>query len=357
MINSKIHINTAAPENPEANLLIIYTGGTVGMVYDEKGALVPFDFQQILDKIPSLSRYNLLLTVISFVELIDSSNATPETWQEIGDIINENYNNYDGFVVLHGTDTMAYSASAVSFMLQGLNKPVVFTGAQLPIGAVRTDARENLVTALEIASAKRTDGAPIVPEVCIYFNYRLLRGNRARKVQSVHFDAFESNNYPLLAEAGVEILFNEAFIRPYQANSQLNYHRNFSKQVLILKLFPGISQEVVENMLNVPGLKGVVLETFGSGNAPTFPWFIRALEKIIANGVVVLNISQCHGGKVMQGRYGTSKLLEDIGVLSGADMTTEAAMTKTMLLLGEDYSVNRLKSEFSVPLCGEMAGD
>ena len=354
MVNSKVQINTAAPDNPEANLLIIYTGGTVGMVYDKMGALVPFDFQQILDKIPSLSRFNLLLTVISFVELIDSSNATPESWQEIGDIINDNYNNYDGFVVLHGTDTMAFSASALSFMLQGLNKPVVFTGAQLPIGAVRTDARENLVAALEIASAKRVDGTPMVPEVCIYFNYRLLRGNRARKVQSVHFDAFESNNYPLLAEAGVEILFNEAYIQPFKAENELNYCRSFSRKVMVLKLFPGISQEVIENMLGIPGLKGVVMETFGSGNAPTYPWFIQALEKVIASGVVVVNISQCHGGKVMQGRYGTSKLLEDIGVLSGADMTTEAALTKLMLLLGEDCSVNSLKSKLSVPLSGEM---
>ena len=355
MSNSKVQIDTAAPDNPDANLLIIYTGGTVGMVYDERlGALVPFNFQQILDKIPSLSRFNLLLTVISFIELIDSSNATPESWQEIGDIINDNYNNYDGFVVLHGTDTMAYSASALSFMLEGLNKPVVFTGAQLPIGAVRTDARENLVTALEIASAKRADGAPMVPEVCIYFNYRLLRGNRARKVQSVHFDAFESNNYPLLAEAGVEILFNEAFIQPYQPDRQLRYCRNFSQKVLILKLFPGISKEVVENMLGVPGLKGVVMETFGSGNAPTHAWFIQALKKVIASGAVVVNISQCDGGKVMQGRYGTSKLLEDIGVVSGADMTTEAALTKIMLLLGEDNSENSLKSKLSVSLSGEM---
>lgn len=354
MESRKIVINTAAPKNPDANLLIIYTGGTLGMVYDKDGTLVPFNFQQILDRIPSLSRFNLLLTVIPFEKLIDSSNATPASWLEIGDIIQQNYNNYDGFVVLHGTDTMAYSASALSFMLQGLNKPVIFTGAQLPIGAVRTDARENLVAALEIASAKRPDGAPRVPEVCIYFNYRLLRGNRARKVQSIHFDAFESDNYPLLAEAGIEILYNERYIRPFNEAEKLRYNRDFNDDVLILKLFPGISRKVVEEILAVPGLKGVVLETFGSGNAPTFDWFIEALQKAISSGVVVLNVSQCNGGKVMQGRYGTSKLLEDIGVLSGADITTEAALAKMMILLGEEYSEEDRKNKLTGPLCGEM---
>lgn len=354
MESRKIVINTAAPKNPDANLLLIYTGGTLGMVYDKDGALVPFNFQQILDRIPSLSRFNLLLTVIPFERLIDSSNATSASWVEIGEIIQQNYNNYDGFVVLHGTDTMAYSASALSFMLQGLSKPVIFTGAQLPIGAVRTDARENLVAALEIASAKRADGTPMVPEVCIYFNYRLLRGNRARKVQSIHFDAFESDNYPLLAEAGIEILYNERFIRSFKKEEKLEYYRNFNDEVLILKIFPGISRKVVEEILAVPGLKGVVLETFGSGNAPTFNWFIDALRKVIASGVVVLNVSQCNGGKVIQGRYGTSKLLEDIGVLSGADITTEAALAKMMILLGEEYSEEECKSKLTAPLCGEM---
>lgn len=354
MNNRKIIINTAAPKNPEANLLLIYTGGTLGMVYDKDGTLVPFDFQQILDRIPSLSRFNLLLTVIPFEKLIDSSDATPASWIEIGDIIQQNYNNYDGFVVLHGTDTMAYSASALSFMLQGLNKPVIFTGAQLPIGAVRTDARENLVAALEIASAKQADGSPMVPEVCIYFNYRLLRGNRARKVQSIHFDAFESDNYPLLAEAGIEILYNERFVRPYEKEAKLQYRRKFIDEVLVLKLFPGISRKVVEEILTIPGLKGVVLETFGSGNAPTFSWFINALEKVISSGVVVLNVSQCNGGKVIQGRYGTSKLLDDIGVLSGADITTEAALAKMMILLGEENSAVEQKNMLTRPLCGEM---
>lgn len=357
MDSRKIIIDTAAPKNPEANLLIIYTGGTIGMVYDQEGSLVPFDFQQILDRIPSLSRFNLLLTVIPFEKLIDSSDATPESWKEIGDIIYQNYNNYDGFVVLHGTDTMAYSASALSFMLQGLSKPVIFTGAQLPIGAVRTDARENFVAALEIASAKSPQGRPLVPEVCIYFNYRLLRGNRARKVESIHFDAFESDNYPLLAEAGVEILYNHQFIEAYQADRSLSYFNKFNEQVVILKLFPGINQKVVESILTIPGLKGVILETFGSGNAPTFSWFIQALKKAVEAEIVVVNVSQCNGGRVMQGRYKTSQRLENIGVLSGADITTEAALAKMMILLGEEYSGNSFKNKLTSSLCGEMTVD
>jgi L-asparaginase len=354
MNERKIIINTAAPKNPEASLLIIYTGGTLGMVYDKEGALVPFDFQQILDRIPSLSRFNLLLTLIAFEQLIDSSNATPKSWIEIGEIIFKNYHHYDGFVVLHGTDTMAYSASALSFMLQGLGKPVIFTGAQLPIGAVRTDARENLVAALEIASAKKPEGKPLVPEVCVYFNYRLLRGNRARKVESMLFDAFESDNYPLLAEAGVEILYNQQFISAPEAERELTYFNRFNEQVLVLKLFPGISQKVVESMLTIAGLRGVVLETYGSGNAPTFPWFLEALQEAVNAGLVVLNVSQCNGGRVLQGRYKTSKQLESIGVLSGGDMTTEAALTKMMLLLGEEYAEDDFKNKLTRPLCGEM---
>lgn len=354
MNERKIIINTAAPQNPEASLLIVYTGGTVGMVYDKDGALVPFNFQQILDKIPSLSRFNLQLTVIPVEKLIDSADASPESWKEMGEIIFRNYDLYDGFVVLHGTDTMAYSASALSFMLQGLSKPVIFTGAQLPIGAVRTDARENLVAALEIASARGEDGRPKVAEVCIYFNYRLLRGNRARKVESTLFDAFESDNYPLLAEAGVEILYNKQFVAIPENESKLEYQNSFNEQVVILKLFPGISQLVVESMLRIEGLKGVILETFGSGNAPTYPWFLKALQEAVASGVVVLNVSQCYGGRVVPGRYKTSKQLESIGVLSGADMTTEAALTKMMILLGKGYTENRLVDKLTQPLCGEM---
>lgn len=354
MDREKIIIDTASPQNPDANLLIIYTGGTVGMVYDSKGALVPFDFQQILDKIPSIRRFNLLLTVIPFEKLIDSASATPDTWIEIGDIIYRNYNNYDGFVVLHGTDTMAYSASALSFMLQGLAKPVIFTGAQLPIGAVRTDARENLLASLEIASAKKEDGSPKVPEVCIYFNYRLLRGNRARKVQSIYFDAFESTNFPLLAEAGVEILYNQQVIRSLTTKKDLQYYNKFDDQVFILKLFPGICRQVVENILTLPCLRGLVLETFGSGNAPTHPWLMQVLKKAVDAGTLILNVSQCHGGQVIPGRYQSGVWLQEIGVLNGADITSEAALTKMMFLLGEESSENERRSRLIEPISGEM---
>ena len=354
MNKEKVVINTGDSGNPEASLLIIYTGGTLGMAYDKKGALVSFDFQQIRDKIPSLCRFNLLLTVISFENLIDSAEATPGTWVQIGDIIFNNYNNYDGFVVLHGTDTMAYSASALSFMLRGLQKPVIFTGAQLPIGAIRTDARENLLAALEIASAKKEDGTAVVPEVCIYFNYRLLRGNRARKVQSIHFDAFESDNYPLLAEAGVEILYNRQSVKEALAGDKLQYFRKFNEQTGLLKIFPGMSRVFTETLLSSEGLKGIVLETFGSGTAPSFPWFRKAIEKATEAGVVILNVSQCNGGKVMQDRYETGKWLARTGVLSGADITTEAALAKMMILFGEDLPLNELRNYLTIPLSGEM---
>lgn len=354
MNKEKVVINTGESGNPKANLLIIYTGGTLGMAYDKGDILVPFDFQQILNKIPSLGHFNLLLTVISFKRLIDSAEATPATWVQIGDIIFANYNNYDGFVVLHGTDTMAYSASALSFMFRGLQKPVIFTGAQLPIGAIRTDARENLLTAIEIASAKRADGTAVVPEVCIYFNYRLLRGNRARKVHSVHFYAFESDNYPLLAEAGVEILYNHQAVKRAAPDEKLRYYREFSEQVFVLKIFPGMSRAIVEALLSLKDLRGVVLETFGSGTAPSFPWFREAVEKATAAGVIILNVSQCNGGKVVQDRYATGKWLAQTGVISGGDITTEAALAKLMILLGEDYSGTELKDNLIRPISGEM---
>ncbi|MBW3546030.1 MAG: asparaginase [Bacteroidetes bacterium] len=355
MFKPKVSIKTAAPRDPEASLLIIYTGGTLGMVYDKDGTLVPFDFEQILDRIPSISRFNLLLTVISLEELIDSANATTETWMAIGTAIRDNYDHYDGFVVIHGTDTMAYSASALSFMLQHLQKPVIFTGAQLPIGAVRTDARENLLAALEIASAKNNKGESLVPEVCIYFNSRLLRGNRAKKVQSILFDAFESNNYPLLAEAGIEIKYNFPAILTPQVQKQLRLRHSFEPRVALLKLFPGMQPAYVTHMLEMPGLRGLVLETYGSGNAPTFPWFIRAVERALEADKIVLNVSQCLGGKVIQGKYGTSRQLEEMGVLSGYDLTTEAALAKMMLILGENPGLEAAKKSLIFPLCGEMS--
>lgn len=349
-----VRLNTSAKSDVTSSVLIIYTGGTLGMAYDDSGALVPFNFGQILDKVPSLTQMNIAITVISFPEPIDSSNVSMQHWVDMAYIIYENYDSYDGFVILHGTDTMAYSASMMSYMLQGLSKPVIFTGAQLPISAMRSDARENLMTSLEIATAK-ANGKPIVPEVCIFFNHMLLRGNRSKKVQSVHFDAFESENYPALAESGIIIDYNYAVIKPFEQGKKLNYHNKLDNNVMVLKLFPGITSNVLDSCFSIKGLRGVVLETFGSGNSPSEPWFLNALERAVNKGVIILNVSQCNGGRVIQGRYQTSKDLLRIGVLSGGDITTEAAVTKLMFLLGNETSDAEIKRKLVIPLAGEMS--
>jgi L-asparaginase len=346
----KININTATPSQPQSKVMIIYTGGTFGMAHDANGVLVPFDFSLILEHLPSLRKLSLDLTVISFDTPIDSSNIQPEHWQQIAKMIFENYESQDGFVVLHGTDTMAFTASALSFMLQGLAKPVIITGAQLPISETRSDARENLITALEIAAAKK-DGKTIVPEVCIYFDDELLRGNRSKKVESMHFDAFESENYPALAKAGVTIDYNEKVIN--QPGKELKLLSKLDPSIAILKLFPGITMATVNAVTSIPGLKAIVLETFGSGNAPTSPAFLKSLEEAIKRGVIILNISQCPGGMVVQGKYETSKDLQDIGVLSGDDLTTEAAITKLMVLIGE-YGSEKARNMIGVSLAGEI---
>ncbi len=353
MSYQRINIDTASPQAPEASILLIYTGGTMGMGKDESGALVPFDFQRILDNVPSLKTFNLSLTVISFEEPIDSSNVSPDHWVEISKIIADNYDDQDGFVILHGTDTMAYTASALSFMLEGLNKPVVLTGAQLPISAARSDARENLITAIEIAS-RRENGSPVVPEVCIYFNYFLLRGNRSKKMESSHFDAFKSENYPALAVSGVEIDFDFAAIRKVSDDSKLQLNTQLDNNIIVLKLFPGISESSVTAVLNTPGVRGVVLETFGAGNAQTAEWLTAALQTAITKGIVIFNVSQCEGGKVRQGEYETSRHLKQIGVLSGSDITTEAAVTKMMILLGKNLPQEILTKNLTNPICGEM---
>ena len=347
------HIDTASPLPIDKSVMIIYTGGTLGMVYNEQKALVPFNFEKILEAIPSLKNFNLKLSVASFHELIDSSNVNPLHWKQIAELIEQYYHEIDGFIVIHGTDTMAYTASAISFMLEGLNKPVIFTGSQLPIGAARSDARENLITAIEIASQSLND-RPIVSEVCIYFNNLLLRGNRAKKVESVQFDAFQSENYPVLAEAGVIIEYNFSALKPYEAHAQLNVRKDISQEVAILKIFPGMSPAFVKSVFATPNLKGVVMETFGAGNAPSDRWFIELIQEAIDRGILILNVSQCMGGKVIQGRYQTSKELETMGVCSGSDITTEAAVAKLMYILSYVQSTEERRMYLIKALRGEM---
>jgi len=349
-----ITIDTATPKKPTTSLLLIYTGGTMGMRNDSSGALVPFDFQTILEKVPSLKTFQMQLNVIAFNPPLDSSNIGPKHWIALANLIKANYEKHDGFVILHGTDTMAYTASALSFMLENLDKPIIFTGAQLPISARRSDARENLVTSIEIASAK-LKGRPVVPEVCIYFNYLLFRGNRVKKVESNHFDAFRSENYPPLAESGVQIEFNNSFINKSTVHKKLAINTNLDLNVALIKLFPGITRTSVDPIINTNKLRGVILETFGSGNAPTDNWLIESLKRAINRGIVIMNVSQCHGGKVVQGKYATSKALQDIGVLNGSDITTEAALTKMMVILGKTTSPNSVRKQLLKPISGEMA--
>lgn len=352
MKTHKVDINTAAPQTPSSSVMIIYTGGTLGMAKNKKGEYVPFNFDKILKRIPELNQLECLLTVLSFDEPIDSSNMVPDIWISLAKIIGEHYDDYDGFVVIHGTDTMAYTASALSFLMENLSKPIVFTGAQLPIEKLRTDAKENLINALEVAKAKNSMGYSIVPEVCIFFDDILLRGNRSKKDESSHFDAFKSENYPILAEAGVHIEYYHSAIQ-MQTGHELVVREKLNTNVAILKLFPGISQKVCESYLTIDGLEGLVLETYGSGNTPTFPWFIAFLKKLSNQGVIILNVSQCDEGKVVQGRYATSSFLNEIGVISGGDITTEAAIPKMMYLLA-NTTKELARHHLALPLRGEM---
>ncbi|POY39348.1 L-asparaginase 1 [Solitalea longa] len=336
------------------NILIIYTGGTIGMINDPKtGALKPFNFSHITSNVPELKRLNYNFSVHSFNPTIDSSNVTPEIWIELAVIIEDNYQKYDGFVILHGSDTMAYSASALSFALENLSKPVVFTGAQLPIGELRTDAKENLLTALEIAAAKNENGLPMVPEVCIYFDYMLYRGNRSTKFDSEKFQAFTSTNYHSLAEAGIRLKYNEKYILPYP-EKPLKVYKYFDTAVGSIKLFPGMDPRFVSGMLNTPGLRAVVMEAFGSGNASTNPEFLNVLREAINKGIIILDISQCLGGTVELGHYETSDELSSMGVLNGYDMTFEAAITKLMFVLAQNKPIDELKKMLSISLRGEL---
>ncbi len=336
------------------SVLMIYTGGTLGMVYDrESKSLKAFEFKEILRNVPEMERLDFNLSILPFEKPFDSSNVTPEIWQDLARIIAEQYENFDAFVVLHGTDTMAYTASALSFMLEGLNKPVILTGAQLPIGVARSDARENLITALEIA-ADQINKRPVLSEVAIYFNNRLLRGNRAKKLESSQFNAFDSENYPFLADVGVTVDYGFPYLKPHVAGRVLHPKFGMDKNVMVIKLFPGICKKMISHILQIPGLKGVILETFGAGNAPTAAWFIELLRNAIDDGLYIYNVSQCTGGRVMQGHYETSRLLREIGVISGSDITTEAAITKLMFLLGQGYSPSEIKDKLGQSLAGEM---
>lgn len=348
-----VNIRTGAKGDPKDSVLIIYTGGTFGMAYDKDGSLAPFNFGRVIEMIPELKGLELGLTVISFPEARDSANIQHTDWDNIAYIIYENYAQYDGFVILHGTDTMAYTASALSYMLKNLNKPVILTGAQIPIGYIRSDARENLLTALEIATAKHNN-APIVNEVCIYFNLVLLRGNRSSKIRSSMFAAFQSPNYPVLAESGINIEYNHTYMVPHDPNAKIKIVRGFDENVIILKVFPGISQAVVKSILNSKGLKGVVLETFGSGNTMNFPWFLKEIEKALKKDIIIYNVSQCSGGEVVQGRYETSKKLKQLGVLGGGDIITEAAITKLMFLLATEKNKSLVRKKLVKPMIGEM---
>ncbi|MFY0689433.1 MAG: asparaginase [Cyclobacteriaceae bacterium] len=349
-----VNIRTSVDDDPEVSILIIYTGGTVGMSYDEDGSLAPFNFGKVLEHIPEMSSLELKLTVISFPVPLDSSNINVQDWKDLGRIVYDNYDQYDGFVILHGTDTMAYTASALSYMLTNLSKPVIFTGAQIPIGQIRSDARENLITALEIASEHDENG-PVVREVCIYFNFMLLRGNRAQKVRSSTFAAFESENYPVLAESGIMIEYFRTHFLPEQHKS-LRLRDKFDSNVAIMKIFPGMTAEIVTSILSTPNLKGVVLETYGSGNTCNQAWFLRRLQDAVKGGIVLFNVSQCSGGEVIQGRYETSKKLSEIGVVSGGDITTEAAITKLMFLLGNEEKLQKVRDKLAIPINGEMDG-
>ena len=336
-------------------ILLIYTGGTIGMIKDYKTkALKAFDFSQIIEKIPELQQLDCSIQSVSFETPIDSSNMNTKYYIDLVEIIEEHYTNVDGFVILTGSDTMSYVASAISFMLENLQKPIIFTGSQLPIGDLRTDAKENLITSVEIASAHK-NGVPVISEVCLYFEYQLFRANRTTKISAEQFEAFASMNFPPLAESGVHLKFNQSLIhRKSNKEQSLVIRKKLVDDVVILKLFPGITNMVIESILNTSNLKGVVLETYGAGNTPNSERFIAVLKRAIQKGIKIVNVTQCKSGGVLMGRYDTSIMLKEIGVIDGKDITLESAVAKLMYLLNEHLSTTDFKNIFEKSLRGEM---
>ena len=338
------------------SILIIYTGGTIGMYRNpSSGALSNFDFNRLVSYIPELGLLDYNLSSVTFNPPKDSSDMTPEDWIKIAQIISAEYNRYDGFVVLHGTDTMAYTASALSFMLENLSKPVVLTGSQLPVGALRTDGKENLLTAIEIAAAKNEEGGAMVPEVSIFFESRLMRGNRTTKINAERFNAFRSSNYHSLAHAGIHIKYEREFIRQIPKDVPLITHLKIDAHLVVLPLFPGIQPDMVSAMLNVNDLRAVILQTYGSGNAPKQPWLIRELAQLRERDIVVVNITQCSEGSVEMGRYATGVQLLEQGVAGGYDSTIECMVTKLMVLMGQGFYGDALRERLANPIAGEFS--
>ncbi|WP_455103123.1 asparaginase [Phocaeicola abscessus] len=337
------------------SVLLIYTGGTIGMRRNpETGALEAFDFDQLQEHVPELKRFNYRISSYQFNPPIDSSDMEPSLWTKLVRIITDNYEEFDGFVILHGTDTMAYTASALSFMLENLKKPVILTGSQLPIDMLRTDGKENLIASIEIAAAKHEDGASIVPEVCIFFENQLLRGNRTTKINAENFNAFRSYNYPTLAKAGIHIKYEYDRILKPDYQKSLKSHYLYGTNIAILTLFPGIQENIISTVLHAPGLKAIVLKTYGSGNAPQKRWFIDLLKDATTRGIIIVNISQCPSGMVEMERYETGLHLLDAGVISGYDSTVESVITKLMFLLGHGKSEEEIRHLMTVPVAGEF---